>query len=27
MYYTRSENIWNDGFIFDFLQKKTADAW
>lgn len=26
-YYTRSENIWNDGFLFDFLQKKTADAW
>lgn len=26
-YYLRSENIWNDGFLFDFLQKKTADAW
>ena len=26
-YYVRSENIWNDGFLFDFLQKKTADAW
>lgn len=26
-YYSRSENIWNDGFLFDFLQKKTADAW
>jgi hypothetical protein len=26
-YYTRSENMWNDGFLFDFLQKKTADAW
>ena len=26
-YYTRSENVWNDGFLFDFLQKKTADAW
>lgn len=26
-YYTRSENLWNDGFLFDFLQKKTADAW
>ena len=26
-YYIRSENIWNDGFLFDFLQKKTADAW
>lgn len=19
--------MWNDGFLFDFLQKKTADAW
>lgn len=27
VYYVRSENIWNDGFLFDFLQKKTADAW
>ena len=27
IYYIRSENIWNDGFLFDFLQKKTADAW
>lgn len=26
-YYLRSENIWGDGFLFDFLQKKTADAW
>lgn len=26
-YYTRSENMWQDGFLFDFLQKKTADAW
>jgi len=26
-YYMRSENMWNDGFLFDFLQKKTADAW
>jgi len=26
-YYSRSENIWNDGFLFDFLQKKTVDAW
>jgi len=26
-YYTRSENLWQDGFLFDFLQKKTADAW
>lgn len=27
IYYARSENIWNDGFLFDFLQKKTVDAW
>lgn len=26
-YYLRSENLWNDGFLFDFLQKKTVDAW
>ena len=26
-YYSRNENIWGDGFLFDFLQKKTADAW
>jgi len=26
-FYTRSENMWQDGFLFDFLQKKTADAW
>ena len=26
-YYTRNENMWQDGFLFDFLQKKTADAW
>ncbi len=26
-YYTRSENLWQDGFLFDFLQKKTIDAW
>jgi len=19
--------MWQDGFLFDFLQKKTADAW
>ena len=25
-YYTRNENMWGDGFLFDFLQKKTADA-
>jgi hypothetical protein len=27
LFYPRSENIWNDGFLFDFLQKKTVDAW
>lgn len=27
IYYNRNENIWGDGFLFDFLQKKTADAW
>lgn len=26
-FYTRNENMWGDGFLFDFLQKKTADAW
>lgn len=26
-YYLRSELVWQDGFLFDFLQKKTADAW
>lgn len=26
-YYKRNENIWNDGFLFDFLQKKTVDSW
>lgn len=26
-YFKRNENIWNDGFLFDFLQKKTIDAW
>ena len=26
-YYVRNENIWGDGFLFDFLQKKTADLW
>jgi hypothetical protein len=26
-FYVRNENMWNDGFLFDFLQKKTADAW
>ena len=27
LYYSRNENMWGDGFLFDFLQKKTADAW
>ncbi len=26
-YYHRSELIWLDGFLFDFLQKKSVDAW
>ena len=26
-YYLRNENIWLDGFLFDFLQKKSADLW
>jgi len=26
-FYVRNENVWQDGFLFDFLQKKTADAW
>jgi hypothetical protein len=26
-YYLRNELLWVDGFLFDFLQKKTADAW
>lgn len=26
-YFIRNENIWVDGFLFDFLQKKTADSW
>jgi len=26
-YYLRSELVWQDGFLFDFLQKKSADAW
>jgi len=25
VYYVRNEHIWLDGFLFDFLQKKTAD--
>lgn len=27
LYYTRSELLWGDGFLFDFLQKKTLDSW
>ena len=26
-YYLRNELIWVDGFLFDFLQKKSADLW
>lgn len=26
-YYSRNENLWLDGFLFDFLQKKSADLW
>lgn len=26
-YYIRNEYMWQDGFLFDFLQKKTADLW
>ena len=26
-YYLRNENIWVDGFLLDFLQKKSADLW
>jgi hypothetical protein len=26
-YYLRNEHLWLDGFLFDFLQKKTADLW
>lgn len=26
-YYYRNELIWLDGFLLDFLQKKTADIW
>jgi len=25
LYYIRNENVWQDGFLFDFLQKKTLD--
>jgi hypothetical protein len=27
IYYLRNEHLWLDGFLFDFLQKKTADIW
>lgn len=27
LYYIRNELIWQDGFLFDFLQKKTIDLW
>jgi hypothetical protein len=26
-YYLRNENLWVDGFLLDFLQKKTVDLW
>lgn len=26
-FWLRSYLIWNDGFLFDFAQKKTADLW
>lgn len=26
-FYIRNEYVWQDGFLFDFLQKKTADIW
>lgn len=26
-YYKRSELVWLDGFLFDFLQKKSLDVW
>jgi len=26
-YYRRSELVWLDGFLFDFLQKKSVDTW
>jgi hypothetical protein len=26
-YYHRNELIWVDGFLFDFLQKKSVDIW
>lgn len=27
IYYVRSANMWGDGFLLDFLQKKTMDLW
>jgi len=27
VYYLRNEHLWLDGFLFDFLQKKSADMW
>lgn len=27
IYYKRSELVWLDGFLFDFLQKKSLDVW
>ena len=27
LYYIRNENLWLEGFLFDFLQKKSADIW
>lgn len=27
LYYVRNENLWLEGFLFDFLQKKSADIW
>lgn len=26
-YVSRNELMWSDGFLLDFLQKKTADLW
>lgn len=26
-YYIRNEYFWQDGFLFDFVQKKTIDLW
>lgn len=26
-YYSRNENLWVDGFLIDFLQKKSVDLW